>query len=177
MRTLVCNVELIERDLAQKVTGPQERMLFFVKNSADRLRNMIAGLLDYSRLAQDDEAVSEADCSQVMSAVSESLHALIDETSADISFGRLPVVAVSESRVVQLFQNLVGNSLKFRSKNVKPQVNISVERAGAFWLSLWPITGSVSTWLMRSGFLASFGGCIIARWKAPVSGFRCASEL
>jgi len=133
VRTLVCGVELIERDLAQKVTGPQKRMLFFVKSSAERLRNMIAGLLDYSRLAQEDEAVSEADCSKVVAAVRESLDALIVETNADIRFDRLPLVAVSDSRVAQLFQNLVGNALKFRRKDVTPQVDIAAERAGAFW--------------------------------------------
>ncbi len=66
VRTLVCGVELIERDLAPRLNGTEERMLFFVKNSADRLRAMIAGLLDYSRLGQDDEMISEADCNQVI---------------------------------------------------------------------------------------------------------------
>lgn len=134
VRTLVCGVELIERDLAQKLTTPQQRLLFFVKNSAERLRSMIAVLLDYSRLAQqDDESASEADCNRVVTTVRESLQALIAETGAHIESAQLPTVAISESRAAQLFQNLIGNALKFRRPDVAPQVNISAERLGEFW--------------------------------------------
>ena len=108
-------------------------MLFFVKNSAERLRAMIAGLLDYSRLAQDDETVSEADGNQVLQHVKESLGALIRETGAQIESEVLPKVAVSEARAAQLFQNLIGNALKFRRGGVIPKVKISVQRDGAFW--------------------------------------------
>jgi len=133
VRTLMCGVELVERDLAAKLTGPQQRALFFVKNNAERLRTMIAGLLDYSRLAQDDDTVSEADCNRVIFSVIESLQALRRETDARIECGNLPVVAVSEPRVAQLFQNLIGNALKFRRPGVVPEVDVSVNRAGAFW--------------------------------------------
>ncbi len=135
VRTLVCGVELVERDPATKLTGPQQRALFFVKSSAERLRTMIAGLLDYSRLAQDDDddTVAEADCNRVMPTVVESLHALRREADARIECGHLPVVAVSESHVAQLFQNLIGNALKFRRPGVAPEVIVSVERAGAWW--------------------------------------------
>jgi len=133
VRTLMCGVELVERDLATKLTGSQQRALFFVKNNAERLRTMIAGLLDYSRLAQDDDTASEADCNRVILTVIESLHALRGETKARIECGHLPVVAVSEARVAQLFQNLIGNALKFRRPAVVPEVKISAERAGGFW--------------------------------------------
>lgn len=134
VRTLVCGVELIERDLAAKLTSPQQKMLFFVKNSADRLRAMIAGLLDYSRLAQEEETVSEADCNQVIAVVKESLQALIAETGAEIEAGALPTVAVSEARMAQLLQNLIGNALKFRRPGVAPKVAVSVKRVDQRWV-------------------------------------------
>jgi signal transduction histidine kinase len=133
VRTLVCGVELIERDLAGQLESSHQRLLFFVKNSAERLRNMIAGLLDYSRLSQEDETVSQADCNAAVVTVTESLRALIEETGARIEAGALPVVAVSEHRVAQLFQNLIGNALKFRRPGIAPRVSISAEPAGAFW--------------------------------------------
>jgi light-regulated signal transduction histidine kinase (bacteriophytochrome) len=58
---------------------------------------------------------------------------LIDETGARIEASALPVVAVSEQRVTQLFQNLIGNALKFRRPGVAPSVAITAERAGSFW--------------------------------------------
>jgi signal transduction histidine kinase len=133
VRTLFCGVELIERHLASDLTSNQQRTLYFVKNSAERLRAMIAGLLDYSRLAQDDESLSRADCNLVVAAVTEGLHALIEETGAHIESDTLPIVEVSESRVAQLFQNLIGNALKFRRPGVSPKVHISVTRAGGYW--------------------------------------------
>jgi signal transduction histidine kinase/CheY-like chemotaxis protein len=133
VRTLVCGVELIERDLGGKLESSNQRLLFFVKSSADRLRNMIAGLLDYSRLSQEDEIVSPADCNEAILTVVASLQALIKETGAKIEASDLPQVAISEHRVVQLFQNLIGNALKFRRPDAAPHVAISAERQGAFW--------------------------------------------
>lgn len=133
VRTLVCGVELIERDLAGKLERSHERLLFFIKSSADRLRNMIAGLLEYSRLAQDDETPSQADCNAAIEQVVESLHALVEETGARIDAANLPTVAVSEHRVTQLFLNLVGNALKFRCPGIVPHVKISAEADGGVW--------------------------------------------
>jgi len=133
VRTLVCGVELMERGLNSTAENANRRLLFYVKNSAERLRTMIAGLLEYSRLGQDDDTVAEADCNQIVVAVSELLKALIDETGARIEASALPVVAVSEQRVTQLFQNLIGNALKFRRPGVAPSVAITAERAGSFW--------------------------------------------
>ena len=133
VRTLVCGVELIERDAMGKLDQTQESALFFVKKSAERLRSMIAGLLDYSRVGQDDEAAPNTDCSQVLAGVADALKQLIEETGARIDAPKLPRVAVSEHRVAQLFQNLIGNALKFRRKGVAPLVTISAERSGGFW--------------------------------------------
>jgi signal transduction histidine kinase len=133
VRTLVCGVELIERDLGGKLEASHQRLFFFVKNSADHLRRMIAGLLEYSRLGQDDETVSRADCKEALQTVTESLRVLIAETEAQIDASNLPIVAVSEQRVAQLFQNLIGNALKFRRPGVPPRVTISAERVRAYW--------------------------------------------
>ena len=133
VRTLICGVELIERGLAEKMRGADERLLFYVKSSAERLRNMIAGLLEYSRVGQEDEPAATADCNEVMFAVMQLLKALMEETGARIEVGVLPVVAMSDQRVAQLFQNLIGNALKFRRKEVEPRVTVSAERAGAWW--------------------------------------------
>jgi signal transduction histidine kinase len=133
VRTLICGVELIERGLTAKMSGADERLLFYVRSSAERLRNMIAGLLEYSRMGQADEPAAKANCNEVMLEVIQMLKALTEETGARIEAGVLPVVAVSEQRVAQLFQNLIGNALKFRRKQVEPRVTVSAERVGAWW--------------------------------------------
>ncbi len=133
VRTLVCAVELCERDMTTILSAPQRRTLFFVKNSADRLRNMIAGLLDYSRLSQDEEEIAEADCNEVLGVLHQSLHKLISETGARIEYACLPRVAVSQTRLEQLFQNLIGNAIKFRRPGLEPKVTISAEPVGSFW--------------------------------------------
>ncbi len=133
VRTLICGVELIERGLAEKMRDADERLLFYVKSSAERLRSMIAGLLEYSRVGQDDEPAAEADCNEVMLAVTQLLKALIEESGARVEAASLPVVAISGHSAVQLFQNLIGNALKFRRKDVEPRVTISAEPAGAWW--------------------------------------------
>jgi signal transduction histidine kinase len=133
VRTLICGVELIERGLGGNLRGADQRLLFYVKNSAERLRNMIAGLLEYSRVGQQDEPAAQTNCHEVLLGVTQLLKTLIEETGARIEVGALPVVAVSDYRVAQLFQNLIGNALKFRRKDVEPRVTVSAERAGAWW--------------------------------------------
>jgi signal transduction histidine kinase len=133
VRTLVCGIELIERDFAEKSNSSQSRLLFHVKNSGERLRSMIAGLLEYSRVAHDDEPASRSRSAEALATVVNSLKTLIDETGAKIEAGGLPEVELSEDRVAQLFQNLISNSLKFRRNGVTPHVKISAERQGRYW--------------------------------------------
>jgi light-regulated signal transduction histidine kinase (bacteriophytochrome) len=84
-------------------------------------------------VGQEDETTEAADCNDVLVQVIQVLKALIEETRARIEAGALPVVALSEHRTAQLFQNLIGNALKFRRTGVEPLVEISAERTGAWW--------------------------------------------
>jgi light-regulated signal transduction histidine kinase (bacteriophytochrome) len=88
--------------------------------------------LAYSRVARRGEEFTPTDCDRVVGQAVHQLGGAIQERHAEVDYGRLPSVMGDESQLVQLFQNLIGNSIKFCEAPV-PQVKISaIEREG-YW--------------------------------------------
>jgi PAS domain S-box-containing protein len=101
---------------------------------AQRMHEMVKDLLSYSR------AVDEMDRPQISvsteTAVKRALvnlAAAIDDSDASIEIGPLPQLRVFEAHLVQLFQNLIGNAIKYRQPNSRPAISISAERNGPDW--------------------------------------------
>jgi light-regulated signal transduction histidine kinase (bacteriophytochrome) len=59
---------------------------------------------------------------------------MIEESGASVDWDQLPEVWVDQTQFIQLFQNLVGNAIKFRQKETAPQIYVSAEDSGAEWL-------------------------------------------
>ncbi len=94
---------------------------------------LINDLLTFSRLKTKAEKFCQVDCSNVLKMALANLRVAIDESGATITYDSLPTVAGDTSQVLQLFQNLVSNALKFHSKE-PPIINITVRSEGDNWL-------------------------------------------
>ncbi|MXN90418.1 response regulator [Flavobacterium sp. Sd200] len=94
--------------------------------SAQRMEHLITDLLDYSRLSSDVIPVQVNLTSLVKEVVSD-FDNLIDQKNAIISIDELPVITGVTSQLRQLFQNLIGNSLKFTRPDVSPVIEIASE--------------------------------------------------
>jgi PAS domain S-box-containing protein len=108
----------------------------FAVNGARRMSHLLTGLLTYSRVANASPKLSpKADSRAAVNAALLNLSTVIDDAQAAIEMGDLPPVQVPEIHLVQLFQNLIGNALKYRKDGEKPLIRIDAKRdAGGAWL-------------------------------------------
>ncbi len=102
-------------------------------NAADRMRIQIDDLLIYSRVRTQGKALAPTDCVSALAAACANLQADIEESGARVTWDELPAVLADRTQLVQLFQNLLGNALKFRAER-PPHVHVSVRRDGDAWL-------------------------------------------
>jgi light-regulated signal transduction histidine kinase (bacteriophytochrome) len=96
------------------------------------MQRLIPDLLAYSRVGTRGHAFKPFDSGRALEKALANLKALVDESEATIVQGKLPPVMADETQLIQLFQNLVGNALKFRGKT-PPRVLVEAEREGNEW--------------------------------------------
>jgi PAS domain S-box-containing protein len=130
LRMINTYVQLLVRALPTQIEGEKK---LFVQNIVDgvmRMRVLLADLLAYSELGSEPDEPSEpVDLNLVLASVLQNLKVSVEENGAEILSRQLPVVDGYASHFVQLFQNLVGNAIKYRSDS-PPKICISWQREG-----------------------------------------------
>lgn len=106
----------------------------FILDGTARMQNLIQSVLTHSSIHRDNSEVHVTKCNDVIEDVLTNLSATIRETEAVFEIDNLPEVRVERSHLVQLFQNLISNALKYRSKDEPPHIYIKVDISGDFWL-------------------------------------------
>ena len=105
----------------------------FIIDGAKRMRELINDLLEYSRVETRGKPLVPTDCSRVFVAACDNLRASIEESGAAVTADPLPIVMGDETQLVQLFQNLIGNAIKYRSER-PVQVHVEAKRHNGQWL-------------------------------------------
>jgi light-regulated signal transduction histidine kinase (bacteriophytochrome) len=94
----------------------------------------LKGLLNYLEITErDSDGLLPIDCNHVLSQTLLSLHSAIQQSGATVTSDQLPTVVAKEGMLTQIFQNLIGNSIKYRSE-AAPMIHISAERTAEGWL-------------------------------------------
>lgn len=108
---------------------PEEGRMFVdrMQSAASRMRQLINDLLSYSRVTTAAAPFARIALNDVLSGVLSDLQIRIEETRATVEVGDLPTIEADAMQMRQLFQNLIGNALKFRRKDVDPVVRITAE--------------------------------------------------
>ncbi|WP_413161040.1 response regulator [Capilliphycus salinus ALCB114379] len=99
-----------------------------------RMQELIKNLLEYSRVGTKRRELQPIDCNLILAETRKQLHHCIEETQAIITHQTLPTVKADRIQLGQLFQNLIGNGIKYCRPGVIPQVTISVEEKPGEWL-------------------------------------------
>ncbi len=109
-----------------RASVPEEGQMFLdrIQNSARRMQTLIDDLLSFSRVATRSQAFVDVDLGQLVKDVLSDLEIRIEETGATIQVDALPSVNADPLQMRQLFQNLIGNSLKFSSRERAPEIRI-----------------------------------------------------
>lgn len=116
-----------------KLDAESERYMGFVIEGATRMQAMIEDLLAFSRLARGGIRRVATDCEEVLKAALGNLAGAIEESGAVADYDMLPVVAADPVLLLQLFQNLIGNAIKFRSTQ-PPRVHVSAREEANEWI-------------------------------------------
>lgn len=133
LRTIASHLQLIERYTKGQLDPKVLQSMNFAIDGAVRMKRLIEDLLKYSRIGAENKPLEPISCKKVLENALNNLQVVIEERKASILWDPLPVVYGNEGQLTQLFQNLIGNSLKFcRDRN--PQIHISAEDDGAEWL-------------------------------------------
>jgi signal transduction histidine kinase len=125
LNTVTSFVTVLEDDFGHAFIGEPAQMLSFIKASASRMKDLVSGLLDYSKVAGNREFKSVA-LDTIVAEVLTDLTARIRQTHATVEVGSsLPTIQASPIAMKMLFQNLIGNAIKFHRKGVAPIVRVS----------------------------------------------------
>jgi two-component system sensor kinase FixL len=96
-------------------------------NAAERMQNLINDLLSFSRVSTNAKAFQKLDLNQLAAEVLSDLEVAIEDSKVVIEIGDLPTIEGESIQIRQLFQNLIGNAIKFRKADVAPQIKIYSE--------------------------------------------------
>ena len=123
---------LLERRYKGKLDADADVFLGYIVDGGKRLQNLINDLLAFSRIGQERQNFAEVDCNAVLALVLDNMLTSIKESGAEITHDELPVLTANKTNFVQLFQNLIGNALKFRGAQ-PPRIHVKAAREGAYW--------------------------------------------
>ncbi|HLH17004.1 MAG TPA: ATP-binding protein [Bryobacteraceae bacterium] len=142
LRMISLYAEMIRRKFPDADPDTQE-YLRFVMGGAERMSALLTSLRAYAEISSAaPPEPEEADAEVALQQVLVNLAAIIDETSAVIVHDSLPRVAVHSAHLVQLFQNLISNSIKYRREGHPPTIAIASARKGSRWQFSFSDNGS-----------------------------------
>ena len=118
---------------SDKFEGKAAQYFDFVYDGAARMSELVRGLLEYSRVRSRDAVHQPTATEQTLDAALANLQAGIDESRAIITRDQLPTVTAEPTQLAQLFQNLIGNAIKFRSPERPCQVHVAARKLDGHW--------------------------------------------
>lgn len=132
LRTIKAMVQLLEQEHVGQSDTSAVEIMGFVTTAADRMDTLIADLLAFSQVDQPDENCEAVDLQACLDEALTNLQISIAETRAVVTSMELPVVNARRGPMVLLFQNVVGNALKYRQAD-PPRVQVSIMSLEADW--------------------------------------------
>lgn len=130
LRSIAGFAELLQEDHAEQLDDEGREYLGIIKDSTDRMQALIRGLLALSRLSNALDPKTIANTRALVDTALANLQADIRDSKAEIEIGELPAVHADADQVAQLFQNLIGNAIKYQQPDTVPRIIIDGERSG-----------------------------------------------
>ena len=126
-------LQLLQKKYTDKLDAEANEFIYYAVDGAARMKRLIIDLLNYSRLNKD-LVMQQVDLSVSIREALVNLTTSIIENDAVINFESMPVLNADPSQMLQLFQNLIGNAIKYRKDQFTPIVNIRAHNEGTHWL-------------------------------------------
>ena len=133
LRLVTGYLNLLAERYGERLDKDADEFIGHAVEAADRMKTLIDDVLAYSRIDAEHDGQQLASCSEAIERAISDLKPLIDESGASVAYDDLPVVGGSTAQLAEVFQNLIGNGVKFRSTD-PPRVHVYAVQQGTEWL-------------------------------------------
>jgi light-regulated signal transduction histidine kinase (bacteriophytochrome) len=124
---------MLESRYAGQLDERAKQYIAYAVDGAKRMQGLINDLLAFSRVGQPGADFKPVDLNEAAGQAVSELEAAIEDSDATITVDHLPVISGDRTLLIQLFANLIGNSIKFRRVDVPPVIKITTERKDGEW--------------------------------------------
>lgn len=132
LRMVTSYLQLIEQRYGERLDGDAREFIGYAVDGASRMKTLINDLLAYSRIQRSQAEFEPVALESVLEQARYNLQLSIEDTGAVITHDPLPEIQANPLQMTQLFQNLIGNALKFRDDRT-PEIHIGVKRERGYW--------------------------------------------
>ncbi len=133
LRMITSYLELLERRYKGQLDPKADQFIAYAVDGAARMQILINDLLQYSRVGSRGQLLEQVDCEVVLQNVLRNLQVAIAENKAIITHDSLPQVNADLTQLTQVFQNLIGNAIKFHGED-PPKIHIGIVERNDKWL-------------------------------------------
>src|SRR5260221_2299758 len=133
LRMVSSYTQLLERRYRDKLDGDAKEFMEFIVDGAARMKQLIEDLLAFSRVGTRARDFREVDSGAALAKALANLRAAQEASGAEVTHDPLPTVIADASQLTQVFQNLVGNAMKFRGAEA-PRIHVGAETRDQVWV-------------------------------------------
>ena len=133
LRMVTTFTQMLGKRYSGQLDDQADQIINFAVDGASRMEALINDLLAYSRVGTKGKPFEPVDCNVVFETACHNLKVLIEESSVSIAKNPLPTVMADSTQMIQLFQNLIGNAVKYRREQT-PEVQVGAEGQEHQWL-------------------------------------------
>ncbi len=132
LRTVNNFIEVFKEDYGEKLGEDAHQYFDFILGATHRMKALIEGLLNYSRLGKSRGA-EMINLNEVLTETKENLAAAISAKKAVVELGEMPTIHCMKTETTQLFQNLINNAIKYTAAGIVPKISVSAVERGDAW--------------------------------------------
>ena len=133
LRMVATYTQLLAERYQGKLDADADKYIHYAVDGALRMQKLVQDLLAFSRVGRQGMALENTDCNAVLQAALKNLEAAIRESGAVVEHTQLPLVVADSSQLTQVFQNLIGNAIKFRGSE-PPLIRINAKANRREWV-------------------------------------------
>jgi PAS domain S-box-containing protein len=133
LRSIKIYSELLSRRHGNLINEEAKTFLRFVQDGATRMEMLVRDLLSYTKASLVEYTTENVDANEVLDTTLANLAGAISEAGATVTSEELPTLSIHDLHLQQLFQNIIGNAIKYRSPDRSPAVRVSARRLNGFW--------------------------------------------
>jgi PAS domain S-box-containing protein len=134
LRTIISFGQLLQRQHEGALDDNGKELLRTMLSAGSRMNVLIQDLLVYSKLSNEEQAATSVHLDEDLETALTLLQSSIQDSGATVTHDPLPEMRVDRGQMVRLFQNLIGNALKFRKREELPHIHISAELQESEWM-------------------------------------------